>query len=137
MTDKELAGLFVGPHLIGIIFVIAASLQKKWQPKKINSLYGYRTTASMQNQQAWDEANRYSANLMINLGWVLIAIGVITAAGLYFIPTSEEVFAAITLISILGSCFASVAVLLTKTERHLEKTFSDKNNIRNNEHQNI
>ena len=35
-------------------------LLKKFPPKKINHLYGYRTQRSMKNQATWEAANTYS-----------------------------------------------------------------------------
>ena len=36
-------------------------LLKKFPPKKINHLYGYRTQRSMKNQATWEAANTYSS----------------------------------------------------------------------------
>ncbi|MFF2912422.1 SdpI family protein [Paenibacillus sp. NPDC057934] len=55
---------------MGLIIYGARLTVKKKPPKKINSLYGYRTKRSMKNQLLWDEANRYSAELMIRYGLV-------------------------------------------------------------------
>ena len=45
-----------------------------WPPKKINEIYGYRTTRSMKSQAAWDFAQKYSAKLMTAFGIVLLAV---------------------------------------------------------------
>jgi len=34
-------------------------------PKKINRYYGYKTKSSKINQDTWNEANRFAANLLI------------------------------------------------------------------------
>ena len=44
--------------ILGIIFY-------KFPPKKINSVYGYRTPRSMTNQDTWDSANTFSSIWMI------------------------------------------------------------------------
>ena len=36
-------------------------LLKKFPPKKINHLYGYRTQWSMKNEATWEAANTYSS----------------------------------------------------------------------------
>ena len=45
-----------------------------WPPKKINEIYGYRTTRSMKSQAVWDFAQKYSAKLMTAFGIVLLAV---------------------------------------------------------------
>jgi uncharacterized membrane protein len=50
--------LFLLLSVIAIIFKVVP-------PKKINYLYGYRTSNSMKNIENWNLANKYSANLML------------------------------------------------------------------------
>lgn len=57
--------------LTGIIFMIAGYLFLKNLPKKINSLYGYRTPRSMKSQERWDFAQDFAAKEMMNLGFFL------------------------------------------------------------------
>lgn len=45
-----------------------------FRPKKINNLYGYRTSSSMKNQEAWDVAQRCSAKLSIVFGFLGLAV---------------------------------------------------------------
>jgi len=53
-------------HLItGTLFLGASLMMKIWPPRKINSFYGYRTPRSMKNQLAWDDANAFSADLLM------------------------------------------------------------------------
>ncbi len=57
---------FLTLHLItGALFLGASLMMKIWPPKKINSFYGYRTPRSMKNQLAWDDANAFSADLLM------------------------------------------------------------------------
>lgn len=117
-----------GPQLIGAIFFVLGLIMQRYPPKQINSFYGYRTSASMKNQQAWDEANRYAARLMTSLGLYSLIIGVaVTAAVNYRVsaPARESLMAAITIISAI----VPAVVLITMTESHL-KTFNKKNEIR-------
>ena len=62
------------PFLCGIIFAVTALILLRFPPKKINYLYGYRTAASMKNQQVWDFAQRYSGIKMVQGGLILILI---------------------------------------------------------------
>jgi len=56
------------PLLLGLIFVLAGLGMLIFPPKKINSIYGYRTKSSMKNIERWNFAQRYSARLFILLG---------------------------------------------------------------------
>ena len=62
----------------GLILFIISLITIRFPPKKINSTYGYRTKASMRNQQTWEEANRYSSKLMLLCGGILTAIGLLS-----------------------------------------------------------
>ncbi|WP_152971415.1 SdpI family protein [Lacinutrix algicola] len=62
--------------LSGIVFIIVGFIMYKFPPKKINSLYGYRTAASMKNQQNWDFAQVYSAKKMIVIGIIMLLISI-------------------------------------------------------------
>jgi uncharacterized membrane protein len=117
------ANWIVGPHLIGVIFLLAGLIQKRFPPKEINSLYGYRTTLSMKNQQNWDEGNRYSTALIIKCGWVLVITGIIITALFMLIPISPEARTLTKIILMLVGAFATVIVLFRSTEKHLKNTF--------------
>lgn len=54
------ADLLEMPLLCGIIFMIAAIVMYVFPPKKINSLYGYRTSSSMKSEKRWHFAQRFS-----------------------------------------------------------------------------
>lgn len=62
---------------IGIISIIAGWIMLKYPPKKINSLYGYRTKSSMKNQERWEFAQKYSSKKMIRLGFWLSIFGLL------------------------------------------------------------
>lgn len=46
-------------------------------PKKINDLFGYRTTRSSKSQAAWDFAHHYIGGLWFRIGIVLLPLSVI------------------------------------------------------------
>lgn len=62
----------------GLIFLLAGYTQHRFPPKKINHLYGYRTTASMKSQESWDFAQQYSAKKMMQIGIYITALGLLT-----------------------------------------------------------
>lgn len=111
-------------HLaFGPLMVILAIIFKKFPPKRINWIYGYRTSYSMRSQEVWDEANRFSINLMIGMGIILSMIQMI----LYF--TAKEKFQLIFTLILLVALFVAMMII---TEKHLKKHFDEDGNPRTN-----
>lgn len=75
--DDNMAGLVSGG-----LMIIVGILIKQFPPKSINSVYGYRTRRSMSDQRLWNEANRYSASLMILSGLVIAGMGFLLGSSL-------------------------------------------------------
>lgn len=98
--------------LVGLAFSIAAFITMKFPPKKINGIYGYRTSRSMKSQENWDIAQRYSSRLMLKQGLVVLAI----AGLLNVLPLPEEVAAIISVALLI----LSVIVLFVQTEKKLK-----------------
>ena len=46
-------------------------------PKKINALYGYRTSRSMKNQQTWDYAHQVCGKLWFRAGAVMLPLSLL------------------------------------------------------------
>ena len=65
--------LFLIPFMTGLIFTVVGFIMLKFLPKKINSLYGYRSANAMKSQERWDFAQNYFSKEMIKLGLLLIA----------------------------------------------------------------
>ena len=61
----------------GLIFLLAGFIQQRFPPKKINHLYGYRTSNSMKSQESWDFAQEYSAKKMMKMGAYITALGLL------------------------------------------------------------
>lgn len=103
------------PLLCGIIFMIGGLVMYFFPPKKINSLYGYRTSSSMKSQQAWDFAQRFSAIKLLQIGAVL---GL--SSFLQFFIKIEKEFQ-----MIIGIVLTLIAVLslLMLTERAIRNKF--------------
>lgn len=62
----------------GLIFLLAGYIQHRFPPKKINHLYGYRTSTSMKSQESWDFAQQYSAKKMMRMGTYITALGLLS-----------------------------------------------------------
>ena len=100
--------------VIGPLLTIVGVIVKYNPPKKINSLYGYRTSRSMKSQEAWDAANAYSLNLML---WVGIAT-TISQVILYLLVTPLNAL----LIACIIMCTLLVGMIV-RTESYLKSNF--------------
>lgn len=119
--------LLVGPHLIGLLYIIIGALQRYLPPKSPNRWYGYRTITAKTNQETWDEANRYSAIFMMRAGAVALVAGFAIYAGtmLMHIDDSTQKIVDYT---ILFSVAMGIGILSTiVTEKHLSRTFKKLN----------
>lgn len=63
MDESQIANLILSVT-ISLILFLSWLLMRKYPPKDINAMYGYRTPRSMKNQTQWEEANRYSTLLI-------------------------------------------------------------------------
>lgn len=66
---------FEVPFLGGIVFALFGIVQMVFPPKNSNAVYGYRTSASMQSQENWDFAQKYSGRKLLTAGIILLLIG--------------------------------------------------------------
>jgi uncharacterized membrane protein len=103
------------PFVTGVIFFVIGVFFYFFPPKKINYIYGYRTSTSMENQQKWDFSQKYSAVKMIQGSLFLLAV---SGLGLLFpLTPSQQNFIGITIliIYIVGMFFL--------TEKAIKKQF--------------
>ena len=93
-------------------------LLKKYPPKIINHLYGYRTQRSMKNQATWEAANTYSSLVFFKVSLYSFFIPV----ALYFLyPQLNVLFTIITNTLLL-------LYVLYATEKHLKARFDIQGN---------
>jgi len=69
--------LLASPALVGIIFIIAGVVARRFPPRQINYIYGYRSRKSMSSQANWDLANSYYTGIMIRAGVAMMGLGLI------------------------------------------------------------
>lgn len=115
MMEWIVENLLFMPLLTGIIFMVTAAIVYRFPPKKINYLYGYRTSASMKSQESWDFAQRYSSIKMFQAGTAMLFMSLF---GLV-LPFDENTNFIIGIFLMLPTC---VFLFLT-TERALKKKF--------------
>ncbi|WP_417939351.1 SdpI family protein [Flavobacterium sp. RS13.1] len=102
--------LFKNPIVIITLCVIL--ITKLFPPKKINSLYGYRTANSMKNKVNWDFAQKFSTSLFLKLLSLLLLIQIV----LYIIFGSTS----FTEFSVLVGLILCIAIVLYETEKKLK-----------------
>lgn len=107
--------LFLIPSTSGLIFLFAGFIVLKFPPKKINSLYGYRTNSSMKNQERWDFSQKYSAIEMIKLSIILTLSSIF---GLIFNPDGR-----LGMFLGLGLVILMVVFLLMRVEKAIKNKF--------------
>ena len=95
-----------------------AWLLKKFPPKKINHLYGYRTKRSMKSQLAWESANKYSSLVFFNVCLYSFLIPVV----FYFLYPQLNVLITIVINTLL------LLYVLYATEKHLKTRFDTQGN---------
>jgi len=110
-TDNLLQMAF----LSGIIFAVAGIIQYVFAPKKINSLYGYRTPGSMKTDERWHFAQKYSALKLIVSGLFLLLISPL--------PLLVEMNATMYKIIQPGIMLLSIGYLFYTTEKALKTRF--------------
>jgi uncharacterized membrane protein len=107
--------LFIS-FLVGFIFLISAIITLIFPPKKINYLYGYRTPASMKNQEVWDFAQRYSGLKMVQAGVFLMLVSFVNV----FLNPKDDF---LPLVFGMAFIIAAVIFLFVSTEKAIRKNF--------------
>ena len=114
--------MFVCNLLIPVILIIAGRMMWKHCPKKINTVYGYRTRRSMKNMDTWRFAHNYCGKLWWKIGWFSLFPSVVVQ--IPFFESSEDVIGIVEGII----CMVQVVILIASifpTEAALKKTFND------------
>ena len=109
--------LFMVPIITGPVFMLAGFIMVKYPPKKINLWYGYRTASSMQSQERWDFAQKFSGRAILKSGGILI---IMACPGWLIKFNISETAGALIGVGIM-LLFAIIPII--KTERALKKTF--------------
>jgi len=99
--------------LMGVIFVLVGSILYKFPPKKINVVYGYRTTASMKSIERWNFAQQFSSVRLMQIGIIMMAISFLK---MVFKLENEMLISLFVL-------FSSILFLLLSTENAIRNKF--------------
>ena len=105
------------PFSVGLIFIAAGFIMFRFPPKTINSIYGYRTTKSMESQEKWDFSQKYSSIEMMKLGLILSISSL-----LGFITTFNNFT---NMIIGLGLMLLMVITLIWRVEKAIKEKFKN------------
>lgn len=113
METLPFAHLALAPLML-VIFGLAL----KNPPKERNRTYGYRTPASMRNEDTWKEGNAYAMKWAFRLMWGVLAF--VQIPSFLFMEMEKSL-----LVSVAALVVAIIAII-PMTEIHLRKVFNDR-----------
>ncbi len=116
---------YILPSIILVVFSAGGLILYFFPPKKINSIYGYRTPRSMKNQSNWDFAQKLGGKFMLIFGFIIFLIQITVG---YFITgyTRDQSI----VLPIQGAILVLLpAIMLLVCEKQLENF--EKTNIQN------
>lgn len=114
--------------LLPLLLIIFGNLFLFKPPKKINSLYGYRTELSMKNQETWYFAHHYCGKLWTISGLLLIPVVVIIMSS--SVHQEENTLAVISAVSCVAQSLLLVGTVIA-TELKLQSVFDQNGNRKN------
>lgn len=114
--------MFCCTLLIPIIMIIAGNSMRLGKFKTINSIVGYRTRRSMQNQQTWDYAQRECGRLWMRWGVLMLVPAAVIMLLLLGkeVPTVGTVGGIVTVLQMLPPLL-SIAIV----EKKLREKFDE------------
>lgn len=106
--------------LIPLTMIIFGKIFINKPPKKINYIYGYRTTMSMKNKETWEFAHHYIGKIWWTFGRILLIVSIL--ALVYVFNRDADT------IGILGGIVVGVQLLFlclsfVPVEKALKKNF--------------
>lgn len=113
--------MFAVDLLIPMIMFAAGKSFQKSAPKKINSIYGYRTEMSMKNRDTWEYAHARCGALWFKSSLILLPINLLSM--LFMLGKTENIVGCGGLVLLV----LNAAVMFTTiplTESALQKTFN-------------
>lgn len=113
METLPFAHLALAPLMLVIFYLI-----RKNPPKERNWFYGYRTPASMRNEDTWKEAHDYSMKWGFRLMWGVLAF--VQIPSFLFMDMEKSILVSV------AALIVGVVAVIPMTEIHLRKVFNDR-----------
>ncbi len=101
-----------------LFMLILAVIMGKYPPKRINSIYGYRTRLSMKNPATWKAGNEYASELMVRF----------CLYSFFIPPLCYFVFPEWNFIITVAGNSILIVLILYYTEKHLKEYFDKDGN---------
>ena len=101
-------------YFIGMMAIVFGLIFKVFGTGERDYMFGYKTKLSMRNQDTWNEAQKYSANSFIILGFIYIALGFILSKLIGDVSVSFQ----------LHLCIIALAIILIFDEIHMRIVFN-------------
>lgn len=95
-------------------------------PKDMNSLWGYRTSRSMNSEEAWEFAQRYAGHVWMKSGGVLAIVSLIVTLLL-----KETKYEDVMVFMLIYGQLGILVMVIPMTERAMRKIFKQES-IRKN-----
>lgn len=115
--------------LVPLTMIVLGNIFFRKAPKVINSVYGYRTSMSMKNQETWKFAHNYCGKIWRVIGWIVFVIALVVMMTV-FGKSEDEVGGIGTYLIIFQTVCLIIPIF--PTERALRKNF-DKDGKRKHE----
>lgn len=114
--------MFCCTLLIPIIMIVAGNSMRRGKIETINSIIGYRTRRSMQNQQTWDYAHRECGLLWRRWGSTMLVLTVI-AMLLFMGEDTDHIGVAGCVITVLQMIPLFLSIVIV--EKKLRENFDE------------
>lgn len=111
--------IFLILAITGGALVLVGLMMKRFPPKHINSLYGYRTPRAMKSQRHWDFAQAYSTKSILKWGGIMAGLSVVP------LTTNLEIGGEGGLIIVIAGVTLLSLMPLIQTERALKAEFME------------
>ena len=106
--------------IIGPLMIVISLIFFYFPPKKINLIYGHRTTLSMKNQDTWNEANKRSIHMILLVSALTCILQLI---GIVFNINLETIILYATVILVAGLIIGVIVI-----EKQLKTIFDKEGN---------
>lgn len=108
--------LILIPLIVSPVFILAGCILWIKPPRKINTLYGYRTKSTMENQERWDYAQPMAGRELVKFGLAYFSTLLL---GFIFENVNESLGVVIAISLLL----IGVVMLFIRLERKMKKKF--------------
>ena len=118
--------MFICDLLVPVVMILCGRMMWKHSPKKINSLFGYRTSRSMKNLDTWIFAQKHFGKLWWKIGWIIFIPSILVHIPFY--GASDDMIGIVGLILVTVQTII-IIVSIIPTERALKNTFPEEGGV--------